>query len=295
MNDRPWMTALERQFAALRFATDGHHGDGSLHGQNRPRRIAALKRADAFAWSPEISAAVLLASRTIPIDSVLSQASLPGNGTCWFWFGDSLRINPYPGGDKTICAILFAPFIASGDDPAGLEVTILVETDDERRIPYPVTSWIWPWNKPIAEIDPGYMLVPGTIYAEKVKASRSAVYEASRFIMASSVWLSQRVISVASGPIERHRKKQLAREYDVPIPSDVKVIQLRRSEHQPLTDSSVSDATVEWSCRWLVGGHWRNQPYANGEHKLIYIMPYVKGPEDKPLKVPTHTVYSVSR
>lgn len=70
------------------------------------------------------------------------------------------------------------------------------------------------------------------------------------------------------------------------------MIQLRRTEAQP--HPTADGENVEWSCRWIVNGHWRNQPYKD-ERKLIYIMPYVKGPDDMPLKVPTHTVYQVSR
>jgi hypothetical protein len=48
---------------------------------------------------------------------------------------------------------------------------------------------------------------------------------------------------------------------------------------------------VEWSHRWMVNGHWRNQPYIEKDdegnrrtiHKQIWIAPYVKGPDDKPL------------
>jgi hypothetical protein len=47
--------------------------------------------------------------------------------------------------------------------------------------------------------------------------------------------------------------------------------------------------SVEWSKRWMVRGHWRLQPYGprNGpqQRKAIWIDPYVKGPEDKPLDV----------
>lgn len=39
--------------------------------------------------------------------------------------------------------------------------------------------------------------------------------------------------------------------------------------------------------RWLVSGHWRRQPYGPGRtlRRLQWINPFVKGPEDAPLKV----------
>ena len=41
---------------------------------------------------------------------------------------------------------------------------------------------------------------------------------------------------------------------------------------------------VEFSHRWEVSAHYRNQYYpSTGEHKRILISPYVKGPKGKPL------------
>jgi hypothetical protein len=55
-NDRPWMTAIEMQFATLKFAAaTGHQPANNLsHEHNRPRRVAALKHAEAYAWAPDI-------------------------------------------------------------------------------------------------------------------------------------------------------------------------------------------------------------------------------------------------
>jgi hypothetical protein len=41
---------------------------------------------------------------------------------------------------------------------------------------------------------------------------------------------------------------------------------------------------VQWSHRWLVQGHWRNQWYSSEKvHRQIWIAPFIKGPDDKPL------------
>ena len=51
----------------------------------------------------------------------------------------------------------------------------------------------------------------------------------------------------------------------------------------------------EYSHRWQVSGHYRNQYYpSTGEYKRIMIKPYVKGPKDKPLIV-KERVYKVTR
>lgn len=71
-------------------------------------------------------------------------------------------------------------------------------------------------------------------------------------------------------------------------PPDVQVVALRRpktegDEHEP------TEHDVHWSCRWIVQPHVRLQPYGPGRtlRRAILVGPYVKGPADKPLKVPT--------
>lgn len=70
---------------------------------------------------------------------------------------------------------------------------------------------------------------------------------------------------------------------------------LRRTlvEASATTDGST---LIEWSHRWIVSGHWRNQWYpSSGTHELTYILPYVKGPDDKPLRISTAEVFVVNR
>lgn len=62
---------------------------------------------------------------------------------------------------------------------------------------------------------------------------------------------------------------------------EVKVIYVRgsRRNHQPTGEHN------NYSCRWAVSGHWRNQPYGPGRklRRPIWIAPYIKGPADAPL------------
>ena len=63
---------------------------------------------------------------------------------------------------------------------------------------------------------------------------------------------------------------------------EVRVINLR----EPTRTAASAGSDVEWSHRWIVGRHWRNQWYpSKGQHAPKLIEAYVKGPEDKPLKV----------
>lgn len=60
-------------------------------------------------------------------------------------------------------------------------------------------------------------------------------------------------------------------------PRSITVIRLRRARYPREGEAQ----SIDWSCRWLVRGHWRR--YQDG--RQTYIAPYVKGPDDKPFRV----------
>jgi hypothetical protein len=85
---------------------------------------------------------------------------------------------------------------------------------------------------------------------------------------------------------ERRRAERLH------LPGEVQVITLRRSA---VKIEAGEGSPVEWSHRWLVTGHWRRRWNDDEQRiKLIWVSPYIKGPEDKPF-VPRRRIYRVSR
>lgn len=136
----------------------------------------------------------------------------------------------------------------------------------------------------------------GTITEDDTVA---AIERLARFFVAGALWIQQTILVQSKGSIERHLRKRIdkAKVFDRPL-SDVQIIQLRRRESVTLVKSGESK-TVDWKCRWIVGGatgFWRNQYYpSKGRYQPKWIAPYPKGPADKPLKVPSHRVYAVSR
>ena len=52
-------------------------------------------------------------------------------------------------------------------------------------------------------------------------------------------------------------------------------------------NKTAAHASVDHDHRWIVSGHWRQQPYGPNSslRKRIWIAPYVQGPADKPLVV----------
>jgi hypothetical protein len=107
-----------------------------------------------------------------------------------------------------------------------------------------------------------------------------------RILHAYWLLMSQTIVEKAKETGDRTQRRRLERES---CPTEVVVIQFRKRKYYNEKGEETEDSKkIDWSHRWLVGGHWRWQPYkdpaSGGEiKKRIWISPYVKGPEDKPL------------
>jgi hypothetical protein len=100
-----------------------------------------------------------------------------------------------------------------------------------------------------------------------------------RFLIAGALWIQQDVVATRDVSPTRGPRKRAER---VRLEPTVKVVELRKRRYEapPGTDDHHA---VEWSCSWVVRGHWRKQPVKEGI-KLLWIDPYVKGDTEKPLK-----------
>lgn len=74
--------------------------------------------------------------------------------------------------------------------------------------------------------------------------------------------------------------------------SYISLITLRRKAAK----RTVPEKEINWTHRWVVGGHWRKQPYpSSNTYKYIYIAEYVKGPDHLPLIVRERRVFDFAR
>jgi hypothetical protein len=106
------------------------------------------------------------------------------------------------------------------------------------------------------------------------------------------IMVQQRIAISTRVQPDRHAGRRWEREFKADPPPIIEIT-LRRPSGSPPVDENGRE--VEWSHRWIVGGHWRNQYVpSTQDHRLTWIAPYVKGPDDKPL-VLKDKVYSWTR
>ena len=118
-----------------------------------------------------------------------------------------------------------------------------------------------------------------------------------RILHAYWLLMSQTIVEQAKETGDRNQRRRLEREN---CPTEVVVVQFRKRKYlNERGEETEESKKIDWSHRWLVGGHWRWQPYkdpaSGGEiKKRIWISPYVKGPEDKPF-IPKDKVFILAK
>jgi hypothetical protein len=132
-------------------------------------------------------------------------------------------------------------------------------------------------------------------FGERWSALPLDVQPVARYFASLCMFMQQKILVASSIMAERHARKRLARQ-GFPHEPLIRVVELRRREPINKREAQENEDELEWSCQWIVRGHWRQQFYPSKHGtQPIWITPYVKGPPDKPLKPPRATVFAVVR
>ena len=131
------------------------------------------------------------------------------------------------------------------------------------------------------------------------KGFQREMWTLTQWVLTINTWLQQKILGVSQFRADRGYRRRVETKRDISLlPHDtIQCIQMRRQElvgYDPASGQGGTD--VDWQFQWIVSGHWRNQYLpSSGGHRLTWISPYLKGPDDKPLKPPTPTVYTARR
>jgi hypothetical protein len=113
-------------------------------------------------------------------------------------------------------------------------------------------------------------------------------------VMAALEFMNLPIVRKEEAKPPRCERRRLEKE-GKPSKETYSMIALRRTPPPNKSIPSNGEHHMDYNCQWMVSPHWRNQWYASlQEHKPIFIHPYLKGPEDKPLKS-SRSIYGVIR
>jgi len=114
----------------------------------------------------------------------------------------------------------------------------------------------------------------------------------SQFIGALFRVMSQ-TIAVRTQRVPSRQFRKRAKPW---LPDKKIVVVTLRRHREAGYPAEPGETTPEWTHRWLVSGHWRNQWFPSlSIHRQVWISPYTKGPEDKPLVIRVHRVFRFAR
>jgi hypothetical protein len=124
-----------------------------------------------------------------------------------------------------------------------------------------------------------------------LRLPKKAKGKAEAAVIAMLEFMDLELASLAPLRLPRPDRRRLAKAHQKE--PDVRVVILRRERQKVV---KTIEQQVEWSCQWVVAGHWRNQWYPSADvHRPIFIEPYIKGPENKPIKKGVNKVLMVKR
>jgi hypothetical protein len=266
------------------------------------RATSRLQFAETYWLGSEVHDLVRSASRTLPRTVRLASDLLPSpSGFVLFDRPIPIAVNHNDPG--LLCALQWTNTLLSTHPGASLQRGIsglgYVRPDTfTKPIPGYFSSWLYGETLDAAvkrDIGGGgWTGTRGGGVTHNLTQNDKAVV-ALQVELLASLWLfiQQTILVATATGLARHARKRIERAGWESSPL-VRVVQLRRRETQQPVGSV--EQQHEWTCQWLVRGHWRQQFYPSKKvNQPLWITPYVKGPDDKPLKPPRATVFAVVR
>jgi hypothetical protein len=247
--------------------------------------FSTLEGATPFYWSPEMCDVLGSIASTMPAWTLHRRDLLVEQGFMHF-----AKPLPLPGRfnedwQAPLSAIAWRPTLPTDayGDQDDLYVSLFIKLPEYPPVPFIAIPFvegqdIRGWMNDVGTEDDGF-------------PDRPIVETALCYIGAALALVRQQIITTPSERPERSIRKRLPDDWQgEPM---VRVVQLRRIS---ANHGAGSDA-VEWSHRWVVSGHWRQQACGPNysERRPVYVLPFVKGPGDKPLKAQAERVFAVVR
>lgn len=294
----PYAEALEWQLATLdAFASreydpvfdtlaakDQYEPNPGAGWQFRRIISAMLVLAEPFWAAPDVVRVVAASAPGLPDETTMDRVLFPSEcGFVWL----AAPVTEPSGGE--VSAFVWSTLPSTiRDGGAGVRLCFLgmYRAPSGRVGLVPLSLWEFPFGDRLGPCTPA----DGQPFDPEAHAKMDF---RSRLAVAFLLFAGQRLVVVRRETIDRAARRRLERTHPEHQPI-VRVVELRARD--AVTRTAGEPQAVDWSCRWLVRGHWRRQYFPLAEaNRPIWVGPHLKGPDDKPLKPPRATVFAVVR
>jgi hypothetical protein len=240
-------------------------------------------------WTAETAQAVAAVAASFDLAAITADRHLLFCDMAFCWFEHpQFRITLLSGDDVPVTAVSWS-FAAS----RAKQVPTI------RVVAYAILHGIGPQPVAWTHVDDGKPLnsFPQLETVGLKAAQREKWIEQStqlfQFVVSAGAFLRQRIAETESVRADRHARKRIAAAGWTGDPL-VSIVHLRERERRESPDGESGIRVYQW--QWMVRAHARQQWYPSiDKHLPILIGPYIKGPEDKPLKSRTTPVFLVDR
>ncbi|SDR75971.1 hypothetical protein [Corynebacterium timonense] len=247
------------------------------------RHIPTLRRAELFWASSDMTTLALQAAATLP--EWTPEIAAPATAGFMLWQQPIGRFDGVAPGftDEGVAERIISDSQAVAAhwsfDAEYLTLTLygLVSSAAERGRTAPVSGDLY-------EIGVFTTLGGHAFHPDKVELQDQTMHEVLHVIGASWLLMQQPTVSTV-----RRQKPQRTggKPKKKPAKRDmVQIIDLRRLAKKNEPNAAPGTGRREYSRRWFVRGHWRQQACGPGrtQRKPVFVAPHIRGPEDAPLK-----------
>jgi hypothetical protein len=264
---------------------------------------AGLESAAPYWWDREIVETLGEAAKTLP-SSKLSPSDVPLR-LGWLYFEKETPVELPSGKPMNIKAILWVAGSENLDgeehvtvravaehnlllgDEHGVALVFFSRMPDGRLLPCLCSTWQFGFD--IEERDPE--VIKDVSHEERDVDALSQ--RGLSLFLSAMLFLQQKCVVNGVQALPRDARRRVEHRKTANVVQPVNVVYLRKPKHQ----ASGNHADVDWDHRWWVGPHWAIRWCGPGrrEERRVLIMPYTKGPDDKPLHPPKKNLYAVVR
>lgn len=278
--------ALEALLEERRLAEGATARQRYDQDEERARRLLAV--AVPYYWAEEQCSLLDTIAPTLPEHWKPLREACESQGG-FFFFAKPLELLP----EGAMTGRHVAPVLMWRLTDLGIE-SMLYTLDVAKREEGIQVTFFWPWQVTLSEAH-AIMVDAHQRLEEKTIIDRDflAMHLRGLQVMAAAfAFLEQRILVVHQARAPRAVRRRLPAGTTEDI---VHIVTLRRQVRVGDTGEK-EPQKVEWSCQWIVRGHWRDQWFPKTQtHRPIWILPYGKGPEAKPLKMPGTKLFAVVR